>query len=305
MAEHMVMADFATLVEEDLAARVAIARGRPVPPSPHTEAQRMTPRQAQLRRGQIHRDEEAYRTALRVQAHEAREHGRPGTPPPNFLPAEQAKLCHDFLDYMRERHDYYGATELRHAPRLGWLRRSAGWSIRGYGIGVFPVGWDALRSPSGAGSHQERITSISPDQVAFGDTPPKEARSYEAMLPGTTGEYNAFLCEDDLVRLWISRKAAGSLGSYGATYTGDDPPSVITEVPRANDPPRVRTKGPWLTRVLVDYAVEAELAALARSRIAGTTGPAAPQGVPLPGWPPAAGPRHVPQTPPPALPPGH
>jgi hypothetical protein len=253
--------------------------------------------EVERRRRQISEEESVYRTALRRQAHTAREHGRAGTPPPSFLVVEQAKLCHDFLDFMRERHDFAGATELRNRR---WFRRSRDWSIRGYGIGRYPVGWDTLRNPSGTKPLESRVISLSPDHVVFGDTLPKEARSYEAILPGTTGEFNAFLCEDDLVRLWISRQASRNIDNYGATYTGDDPPSVIMDLPRANDPPRVQALAPWLARTLVNYAVEAELAALAPMRMAGTTGAGGGGGgVPPPGWPPGS--RYFFNTPPPGL----
>jgi hypothetical protein len=264
MAEMMVLADFSTLVEEEVAARVAIERGRPVPEHSPANAQTLSGPEIARRRRQIHEEESGYRAVLRRQAAAAREAGRPGTMPAAFLMTEQAKLCRDFLDYMKERHDFAGATELHNRVRF---RRSRDWSIRGYGIGHYPVGWDALRTATGEESLQRRVISLSPDHVVFGDTLPKEARVYEAILPGTTGEYNAFLCEDDLVRLWICRKADRNIDNYGATYVGDDPPSVIRDLPRANDLPRSQALAPWLTRTLVNYAVEAELTALAPMRL--------------------------------------
>jgi hypothetical protein len=300
MAEMLVLADFPTLVEEEISARVAIARGRPIPtPNPDATARRFTGEDVRRQRARINDEEAVYRTALRHRVLAAQEAGRAGTPPPSFLVPEQAQFLHQFLDFMKDRHDFAGSTELHHRNRL---RRSRDWSIRGYGIGMYPVGWDTLRNPSGAESLQSRVVSLSVDHVVFGDAPPREARSYESILPGTTGKFNAFICEDDLVRIWISRQAARSIDNYGATYRGNDDPSVIMDLPRANDLPRGHALAPWLTRTLVDYAVEAELTALAPMRLAGTTGATtAAGGVPPPGWPPHNGPRHFTNTPPPGL----
>lgn len=122
---------------------------------------------------------------------EARANPKSGTKPTVFWGAEAGRTCQEFLAIMKNR-SYSGATTLHNVA----FRRE--WKIRGYGVGCVIFGY-----------RYERLA-------------PRAEREQKVIDRATPLDYNVFLCEDNLLRLYINKR-----GSKWDDFTS---PNIISNI---------------------------------------------------------------------------
>lgn len=228
--------DFRSLVGEEVAFRRAQLRGRPAPDRPHTRALSREPEDAERWQKEVHMNDFTRRRWVNEQARTT-EH--PGTPPHRLLYPEHARYCYEFVDYMGTR-AFHGATQMTHRRRF---TGRTDWSIRGYGIGRYAFGWRTPVANSPAGM-----------DVNGG------------LATGTSLQNGIFICEDYLLRAYVSRKAADDPGAFAEYHPDASPPNTIRDIPAGEERSLEQMRGPSLSvvRLLVGYAADADMA-LARS----------------------------------------
>jgi hypothetical protein len=150
---------------------------------------------AQLRRQQA--DLMNQKAAI-VKAWEDRNRRRIGTDPRRVFTPEEARQCHEFIEYMGQR-AYKGATRLHHKIGTRTLGKPA-WST-GYGIGSIILG--------------QRT----------------KGHDLRKLLAGTTLDHNVFLCADSLLRFYISPAAARNPYRYVNSYERDERPAIVQDLP--------------------------------------------------------------------------
>lgn len=137
---------------------------------------------------------------------------RKGTDPEMVWGKGGGDLCKSFIDFM-EGEDFRGSIKL---VNRSWLGR---WSIRGYGVGALILG-----------STTFQMSCPSPSLRHRAEYNPKKRHFIGSNLP-----HNIFLCEDALLRHYVSGRTNFAGFDKSGAFVEEEPPSFIADLPRSRD----------------------------------------------------------------------